>query len=147
MSEYGNIVVAADFSGEAPAVVRKGVALAKCFDAGIRLLHVIDYFPEDVPVDLIAPENEDPARFLMERAREQLRQLAIDAGCDTAATEVVFSSRSVAHEVVDYAGREGADLLVIGSHGRHGLSEILGATATGIAHRARCDLLVVRAGK
>ena len=36
------------------------------------------------------------------------------------------------------------DLIVVGSHGRHGLGLLLGATANGVLHGANCDVLTVR---
>ena len=40
-----------------------------------------------------------------------------------------------------------ADLIVIGSHGRHGLALLLGSTANGVLHGAPCDVLAIRVGK
>ena len=37
-----------------------------------------------------------------------------------------------------------ADLIIVGSHGRHGVSLILGSTANAILHGAQCDVLAVR---
>ena len=37
-----------------------------------------------------------------------------------------------------------ADLIVLGSHGRHGLALLLGSTANGVLHHAKCDVLAVR---
>ena len=45
------------------------------------------------------------------------------------------------------ADEAGADLIVVGSHGRHGLALLLGSTANGVLHGAMCDVLAVRVGK
>ena len=37
-----------------------------------------------------------------------------------------------------------ADLIVVGSHGRHGLALIMGSTANGVLHGAKRDVLAVR---
>ena len=48
-------------------------------------------------------------------------------------------------EIKAHAEKIGADLIVIGSHGRHGLSGVmLGSTANGVLHDAPCDVLTVR---
>lgn len=48
-------------------------------------------------------------------------------------------------EIKAHAEKIGADLIVIGSHGRHGLSGVmLGSTANGVLHNAPCDVLTVR---
>lgn len=48
-------------------------------------------------------------------------------------------------EIQAQADKVGADLIVVGSHGRHGLSGVmLGSTANGVLHGAKCDVLTVR---
>jgi len=42
------------------------------------------------------------------------------------------------------AGEIKADLIVVGSHGRHGLGLLLGSTASSVVHHAACDVLAVR---
>ena len=51
---------------------------------------------------------------------------------------------SPAHEIRTRAADTGADLIVVGSHGRHGLRLLLGSTANGVLHGVPCDVLVVR---
>jgi universal stress protein A len=46
--------------------------------------------------------------------------------------------------IVDKADELKADLIVIGSHGKHGLGLLLGSTASGVMHHAKCDVVVVR---
>jgi len=45
---------------------------------------------------------------------------------------------------LSYAAAQNVDLIVVGSHGRHGLARLLGSTATRIVHNAKCDVIVVR---
>ncbi len=49
-------------------------------------------------------------------------------------------------EIHALANQIGADLIVVGSHGRHGLALLLGSTANGVLHGAPCDVLAVRVG-
>lgn len=49
-------------------------------------------------------------------------------------------------EIHRMAETEAMDLVVIGSHGRHGLGLLLGSTANGALHGANCDVLAVRVG-
>jgi universal stress protein A len=50
-------------------------------------------------------------------------------------------------EIHAQANKIGADLVVVGSHGRHGLSRVmLGSTANGVLHGAKCDVLTIRIG-
>jgi len=47
-------------------------------------------------------------------------------------------------EIVRIAEENNVDLIVMGSHGRHGLALLLGSTANGVLHYAKCDVLAVR---
>jgi universal stress protein A len=50
-------------------------------------------------------------------------------------------------EIQRTAQSVGADVIVVGSHGRHGLALLLGSTANGVLHGASCDVLAVRVGQ
>jgi universal stress protein A len=47
-------------------------------------------------------------------------------------------------EITRVAEEQGVDLIVVGSHGRLGLELLLGSTANGVLHAAKCDVLAVR---
>jgi universal stress protein A len=47
-------------------------------------------------------------------------------------------------EIIRVANENDVDLIVVGSHGRHGLALLLGSTANGVLHHATCDVLAVR---
>ena len=53
----------------------------------------------------------------------------------------VGSPKSV---IMNKAQELGADLIVVGSHGRHGIQLLLGSTANAVIHHANCDVLAVR---
>ena len=55
---------------------------------------------------------------------------------------VEFGSPSL--NVVRLAEEHKVDLIVVGSHGRHGIKLLLGSTANGVLHHALCDVLAVR---
>ncbi|MDN5937003.1 MAG: universal stress protein, partial [Nitrosospira sp.] len=47
-------------------------------------------------------------------------------------------------EIVRIAEEERVDLIVVGSHGRHGLALLLGSTANSVLHHAKCDVMAIR---
>ena len=51
---------------------------------------------------------------------------------------------STKNEVLRVAEEHKVDLIVTGSHGKHGLALLLGSTANAILHGADCDVLIVR---
>ena len=48
------------------------------------------------------------------------------------------------HDIVRVADENNVDLIIVGSHGRHGFKRLLGSTANAVLHHAHCDVLAVR---
>jgi len=146
MESYRNILCAIDFSPFSEIVVERAAALASGTDAQLTLLHVIEFFPEDRSNEVIAPEDADPIKYRMSRAREGVAEQAQHLGEIEAAQEIVVSEHSAKHEIVRFAKERKMDLIVVASHGRHGIGVLLGSTADGVMHTASCDVLAVRVG-
>jgi len=143
MDGYRNILVAADFAKAGEDAVKVADTLADRFSASLTMLHVIEHFPEDQPVSVIPPEDADTQKFLIDRARSYLEKLSARIGQPGAVLEVVVSTRSANKEIVQYAQGHGIDLIVVGSHGKHGIQRMLGSTAASVMHAAIVDVLVV----
>ncbi len=103
MDGYQNILVAADFSAAGENAVKMAEYLAGRFGASLTLLHVVEHFPEDMPVSLVPPEDADSKKFLTDRARSYLEELSARIGQPDAVLEVVVSTRSASREIVQYA--------------------------------------------
>ncbi|RKZ67048.1 MAG: universal stress protein [Gammaproteobacteria bacterium] len=144
MYSYKNILLSTDFSKQSEAAAKRAVEIATCFSARLCLLHVVDYFPEDIPNVWIAPENQDPAKYLTERSMKALEQLSSKLKYDNIETRVVLSTHSAAHEITQYAKQNKVDLIVTGYHGYHGIAKVLGSTTSAVMHRAECDVLSVQ---
>jgi universal stress protein A len=144
LSDYKNILVAADFSEAGEAAAKRAGNLAERFGASLTLLHVLEHFPEDLPVDVIPPEDVDPQTYLIDRIRGQLEKLSAGIGQPGAAREIVVSTHSANREIVQYAQKHNIDLIVVGCHGQHGLMGTPGSTANGVMHAATVDVLAVR---
>lgn len=145
MDNYKNIVCATDFSAHSRAAAERAAQLARLHGAGLILLHVVEYFPEDSSNEFIAPEDVDPATYREQRARDALAELAAALGDISPTLEVRFSTHSAKHVIVDFAEERHVDLIVLASHGHHGLVSLLGSTACGVAHKVPCDVYIVRA--
>lgn len=144
MEDYRNILCAVDFSPYRVAAVERAATLARSHRARLTLLHVVEYFPEDRSNEQIAPEDVDPAQYRMSRAREELADLAGRLREVETVQEVIISEHSAKYEIVRFAEKQQIDLIVVASHGRHGLGALLGSTADGVLHTAPCDVLAVR---
>ena len=142
MADYSHILLATDFAPENRPVGTRAVELAQRYGARLSLLHVVDYVPLDLSNDMMLAEPIDVDGKLIEEARENLARLAKELGVDDARCEVTLGSTGA--EIRRHAEELDADLIVVGSHGRHGLALLLGSTANAVLHGAKCDVLAVR---
>lgn len=143
MADYKNILVAVDYTAESRQVLQRAKNVAEQSSSEITLLHVIEMTPvvgefETFSyVDLYTDQPE-----MIDRAERDLKSLADDVEMTDAVFKVIPGVPKV--EIASYAEEYDIDLIVVGSHGRHGISLILGSTANGVLHRAKCDVLAVR---
>lgn len=127
-----------DFSAASAEQVAYAAALAVAWEADLRLLHVCE--PQEDPAG--AP----PAAGCQSCAERlaTLRAAAERAGVAHVHTGLVQGE--AAPVIVAEASRQRADLIVIGAHGRTGISRFLmGATAETVLRTAHCATLLVRA--
>ena len=141
MSGYNHILVGVDLSEESQQVLNRASALASASGAKLSMVHIVEpltfAYGGDIPVDLSEIQEQ-----LHQQATEQLQGLAQPAGIDSADQHVLVGQP--VSEIHDLAESLGADLVVVGSHGRKGLALLLGSTANGVLHGAKCDVLAVR---
>lgn len=144
MSQYNKILVAVDLSEDSAQVAQRGQAIAKNNASELHLIHVIEplsfAYGGDIPMDFSGIQDE-----IHQQATQQLERFAESNGIDQQHQHIVLGRPEV--EIHATAKELGADLIVVGSHGRHGLALILGSTANGVLHGASCDVLAVRVGK
>jgi universal stress protein A len=144
MKAYKNVLIAVDFSGSADQVIERALDIAKQNNAKVSLLHVVDHLPPlgfgEEP--LIAPDWMIPEQQLMDEAKKSLNNFATKHSLQDSEQQVALGTPHV--EVVRIAEDKNVDLIVVGSHGRHGVRLLLGSTANGILHHAKCDVLAVR---
>ena len=143
MGAYRNILVAVDFGAGHEQVVERAQALATGEGARLGLVHVVEFLHIDLASELVLPQDVELEAQLVASARNKLAQIA--AGLrGTGPVGQWVEMGSTKQEILRVAEQQGADLIVIGSHGRHGLGRLLGATANAILHGAPCDVLAVR---
>jgi universal stress protein A len=146
MTAYKKILAPTDFSCVSDVAVQRAAQIAKANGASLTLLYVIEHFPEDIPIDRIGPEDEDPKEYLTHRALRQMEKLAAGLPGIEPRLEVIPSTRSAKAEIIRHASEQDVDLIVIGTHCGPGVLGMLGSTANGVMHAARHDVLVVRSG-
>jgi len=80
-----------------------------------------------------------------QQASQQLQRFGETHGIPAERQHIVLGRPEV--EIHSTAEEVGAELIVVGSHGRYGLALLMGSTANGVLHGASCDVLAVRVGK
>jgi universal stress protein A len=141
MSGYKKVLVLLDLSGGSDRVATAGRDLAACSNAAIVILHVVEYVPMDTVGDSLMPAVHIEEE-LIEVARRKLGELAARLGLAGAVRRVEAGNTKA--EILRVAQEEKADLIVIGSHERHGLAILVNFTEDTVLHAAPCDVLAVR---
>jgi universal stress protein A len=140
---YRSVLCAVQLDEANEAIVQRAAEIARASNARLTLLNVVEHFPEDRSNEIIAPEDQDPGDYERRRVRDLLSAVTSQAGVEGAEYEVRFTSSSADEEIADCASAGDYDLVVVGSHHRHGLAAFLLSTSEGVVHRASCDVLVV----
>jgi len=136
----GKIVVPIDYSDESFAALDKALDIAS--DASqVQIIHVLpDLSPADPGVVWGQIDNESRTRH----ATEAMWRHLTDQKYKSLTIDIEFGDPG--HHIADYAKRLGADLIVLPSHGRRGLSRLLiGSVAERVVRLAHCPVLVLRA--
>ena len=141
-----HILVPIDFSPSSDAAVDYAATLARSLGASIHLLHVReDSFAGPAPYELHPPGGRDRRERSYQLARARLSGIAAQVEDAAARVTVEVRSGTPTDAIVQAAVDYGADLVVMGTHGRSGLQHLLlGSVAEQVIRSARCPVLAVR---
>jgi len=144
---YQHILVPVNGSATADRGLREAIALAVDQRARLCLLHIVDGFSM-LSEEASAKTFEQTLKRLRQSGQELLakaRHAATAAGAqaDTKLQEV--TQETIAQAIVDEAAKSGCDLIVMGTHGRQGVSRLaLGSEAELVVRSSRVPVLLVR---
>ena len=142
MDAYTHVLLATNLSPNNLAVAEKARDLARRYQARLSAIHVVEYSPLDFQGYDLLPPDIDLDQELVKQAQERLGALGAKLGIEKEDQHVTIGSTKI--EILHTAQSHGVDLIVLGSHGRHGLALLLGSTANAVLHAAACDVLAVR---
>jgi nucleotide-binding universal stress UspA family protein len=147
---YKRILVPVDGSSASARGLVEAVKLAKGLNAAIRLVHIVNEFVMDVA---LAPALYDEG--LIESLREAGRKTLQDAEAFVVAQGLKPETQLLetiggraADRIVEEAKRQGADLIVMGTHGRRGVHRlVMGSDAELVLRTSPTPVLLVRTGE
>jgi universal stress protein A len=142
IAAYQHILAAVDFSPGIEGMMQRVVDLVVRYGARLSVIHVVEYLPVAMDAELMLPPLAGIEEQLMENARKRLEQLILSLDLEEVSHYVEMGSAKL--EILRVAESQGVDLVVVGSHGRHGLARMLGSTASAVLQGAHCDVLAVR---
>jgi universal stress protein A len=141
MAGYKKLLVLLDLSKDSEQVAIAGRDMAAHSNASMIVLHVVEFVPVEPLGESLLPtaQIEDE---LINRSREHLGALITRLGLTNATGRV--EAGNTKSEILRVAEEEGVDLIVLGSHERHGLAIMVNFTEDTVLHAAHCDVLAVR---
>jgi universal stress protein A len=135
------ILVATDFSKGSDEALAAAIEVAKRTGAPLELLHVLELGVEQFPFGL---SYDDDRGGLIPWIDRELAHRADDATRAGVVSQTKMLMGSPPTEILQRAREIGADLIVIGTHGRRGLAHmVLGSVAEHVVRRAVCPVLTV----
>lgn len=145
MKQFSTILFANDFSEGSDYAFDYALTLAKQFSARLLIVHVINE-----PVDLrgfyvphISFDNLEKEIF--EGAEKMMDRFCSENLAGFVSYEKYVISGVPYEEIVKKAAESGADLIIMGTHGRKGVDHLLfGSTAERVVRNAHCPVMTVR---
>ena len=135
---YKKILVAVDTHETTIEVIKAARALANANQGELHFLHVLE-----LP---LAVYGEWPSNFSVDEYKKltaaRIEESLIAAGESVAEFDLIKGHP--VQSTIEFAKKYSPDLIVVGSHSKKGLERLLGSTANGIIHQAKCDVLAVR---
>ncbi|WP_042012725.1 universal stress protein [Aeromonas fluvialis] len=142
MPSIKTLLCPVDFSQMSRAVLDYAVFMAQSHEAQLKLIHVVDQLHGFDSYKILHMTAIEITHEMERQARTQLKELV--ASLPIPATFDIRFGRA-ADEIVIQAKEDEVELIVMGSHGRSGISHLLvGSVAESVVRHAPCPVLVVR---
>ena len=143
---FKHILVPVDGSPTAALAAEKAIGLARAFGSEATAIHVIDPYPfAGIGTEVAFGQAEylSAAKAEAAQALTAVRQAFESQGLKVGTSSI--EGHAVYQSILDTAAQVGADLIVMGSHGRKGLEKlVLGSVTQRVISHAHVPVLVVR---
>ena len=147
MSAYRRILVPIDGSPTSNRGLTEAIRLAQDQGAALRLVHVLDEFIVATGAETVVYLNNtvDLLREAGEQILASAKSLVREAGLEAQTVVIEIMGGRAADSIVAEAKAWGADLIVLGTHGRRGVGRlVMGSDAEEVVRTARVPVLLVR---
>src|SRR5690606_33682191 len=141
-------LVPVDFSAHSLRALHYAAELSKTYGAPLTLVHAYQTLNYALPEGYVfySPEQLGELTSALEKQMAQSKSVAESAGASSVETKTLMGAAF--SEILRVAEEESFDLIVMGTHGRTGLSHtFLGSVAERVVRQAPCPVLTVRASK
>lgn len=148
-TRYKKIIVPIDGSGWSERAIPHAVDIARSHEAEIILLHVFRPPASDYVGEIALAGQEESLMAMREEIKQKLMGLRSQVRSEKITVRVqMIEGVGVASIICDYINEEGADLVVMSSHGRTGLARFLfGSVAHKVMQEVTVPVLIVRPDK
>lgn len=142
MKSYKHVLVAIELiEANDVELIKRAAFMVKEFKANVALVHAVEniggYSAYGMGVDI--------ERDMVDRAVAEMKKFGKHIGIPK--DKQLIKIGPAKFVILEEAGKLKADLIIVGSHGRHGLQMLLGSTANAVLHGAKCDVMAVRLRK
>ena len=143
MTDYRNILFAADFIEDDDDIVSlKAQSLARQYGADLSIVHVLE-MPTIYGEACEATYLVECQEHLKKEATNRIKKIGNEMGIPEKQQYLRLGQTKM--QILEVAEESGADLIVMGSHGRRGIGLLLlGSTTQAVLNHAKCDVLAVR---
>ena len=148
---YKRILVAIDSSTTSERALQEAINLAKDQLATLRIVYAVDAVSIETSQEFIEPTQitdawAESGRELLAEAKKQALVAGIPVETQLIESEIIKLGLGIADAIVAEAKTWSADLVVIGTHGRTGISHLLfGSVAESIIRICPVPILLIRA--
>jgi universal stress protein A len=148
MIQIERVLLPTDFSESAHHALTYALSFTQKFGAELYLLHVVEVLPSGYAGELFPSAMGQVVDEIHGYARAELEKLAVEARRGGSVVHERLARGKAAAEIIRIAREDRIDLVVIGTHGRGGLSHALfGSTTERVVRKAPCPVLICRAAE
>ena len=136
------ILVAHDGSAQADKALHEASRLAEKLGADITIMTVA---PDLCLTEISDSECQLISQSLFSEAESAMKKVTGELALQGLKAEIVIKDGHPAEKILETATEIGADMIVVGSHGRHGAKRLfLGSVSSKIVEHATCHVLIIK---